>query len=221
MKYHNNAVGFFCPGSEFSICGGSFTVESHYVTKGQDPDGEITDGLKKTINDKGGLSFRVGRKGSEETAKWFNKKIDADATTFGHTAGKLNFAFIGKLVLIFTGGIMGGKEIPYTFENIAIAQGHTGASNNWWFGGKECINHGFNAVSVEDTEGHLFLFRRGHNFDKNIVAGLEALAERMSNRHDISTIKLTIFDPLKKSAQELGGYGIRANEIFVRPLILL
>lgn len=34
-----------------------------------------------------------------------------------------------------------------------MAQGHTGASNNWWFGGKGMYNVGNHTVVGEDQDG--------------------------------------------------------------------
>lgn len=155
MKYHDNEVvidlyNFY----DLTLVGGSYTVNEFSVTSGQDPDGNIHTGLVKNFGGDGKMSFRVGRKGSETTANWFNNRIQSSQTTFNHTAGKLNFAFIGTLVLTFTSGSYGSNRVTFTFNDVAIAQGHAGASNNWWFGGKNCAYHASNTVLCAGTNSN-------------------------------------------------------------------
>ncbi|MCG8552589.1 MAG: hypothetical protein MI799_19470 [Desulfobacterales bacterium] len=173
MTYHNNDVTFSVSASGYTLKSGSYVVNDFSVTKGQDPDHKIHNGLTPRMNGDGRMTFRVGRKGSEETAAWFNNKVPAAQTTFNHTAGKLNFAFLGTLTLELTGGILGGGKDTYTFSNIGIAQGHSGTSNNWWFGGQNCANISGNRVSCNgiDTKGNpvSFVFLRGGN-DASTVA---------------------------------------------------
>lgn len=167
MTYHNNDVTFSVSGSGYTLKSGGYTVDSFSVTRGQDPDHKIRNGLAVPMNSDGRMTFRVGRKGSKETAAWFNNKVPAAQTTFNHAAGKLNFAFLGTLTLELTGGILGGGKDTYTFSNIGIAQGHSGASNNWWFGGQNCANISGNRVSCRgvNTKGSpvSFVFLRGGN----------------------------------------------------------
>lgn len=166
MTYHDNDV-YFSLDKEYSLISGTYTVESFSITDGQDPDGHIKDNLTVSCGTDGKLTFSIGRKGSESVAEWFNNRIPASQTTFNHGAGKLNFAFIGKLSLTIKGGILGGNKETFIFSNVALAQGHSGASNNWWFGGQNCsyiqnnqvickgVNSGGNEVS--------FVFLRGGN----------------------------------------------------------
>ena len=159
MKYRDNDVYFTCNVAGMSIVGGSYTIGSFFVTSGQDPQKKITEGKVFQMNNSQRLRFSVGRKGTNAVANWFNERVPAPYTTFGHGAGKLNFAFIGSLILRFSDGSV------YTFNNISLAQGHSGASNNWWFGGETCINIGSNKVDTigKDTSGKngKFVFRRG------------------------------------------------------------
>ena len=167
MKYHDNSVSFSLSETEYSLISGSFTVESFAVTSGQDPDKNIHAGLTKSFGGNGSMTFRIGRKGSEDIAKWFNNRIPESQTTFNHGAGKLNFAFLGTLKLKLTGGILVGNQDTYTFSNVGIAQGHTGSSNNWWFGGKSCTNISTNRVSCKGINSKgaevTFMFQRGGN----------------------------------------------------------
>ena len=234
MKYRDNAVKFLCPGSDYYICGGSFTIKEHRVTTGQDPDKKVYDGLKTYINE-GEMTFKVGRKGSKETAKWFNDIVPIENTTFAHQAGELNFAFIGTLELVFTDGIFGDRKKEYKFEDIAICQGHAGASNNWWFAGRKCYNAGYNMVICYSTEGHIFLFRRGHNGFIHASDALESFVDLFFLKYDLDfhtfipkrpnfipqrPEKNWLIPTLGKAGTELAGYGMRVNEIFVRPLVL-
>ncbi len=151
MKYHDNEVHLTLTGG-YSIVSGSYTVNEFSVTSGQDPDGHIYAGIKLSFGSDGSMTFSVGRHGSDSVADWFNNKVPASQTTFNHTAGKLNFAFLGKLVLTLTGGILGKGNKTFTFLNVALAQGHAGASNNWWFGGQNCSNIGDNRVNCKGTD---------------------------------------------------------------------
>ena len=64
MTYRDNEVSISLnTSSELSLVSGSYTVKSHSVTDGQDPDGNIYDGLVKNLGSDGKMSFRVGRKG--------------------------------------------------------------------------------------------------------------------------------------------------------------
>ena len=160
MKYHNNAIKFTCKVANMSIISGSYTINSYYVTSGQDPKRKIYNGkVSSMMYPNLVLSFSVGRKGSESTANWFNSKVPYLKTTFGHSAGKLNFAFVGSLKLFFLDGSV------YTFNDIALAQGHAGTSNNWWFGGATCVNIRDNKVDCTGTDSSgkkcYFVFERG------------------------------------------------------------
>jgi phosphatidylserine/phosphatidylglycerophosphate/cardiolipin synthase-like enzyme len=137
MKYHDNKVIISVNGPT-RVVRGTYTVESFSVTDGQDPEHKIHDGLVASFGKDGEMCFQVGRKGSDKVADWFNQRVPASKTTFNHSAGKLNFAFIGTLEITVTGDIFGDSEETFEFFQVAIAQGHAGASNNWWFGGENC-----------------------------------------------------------------------------------
>lgn len=173
MKYHDNEVHLTITGG-YSIISGSYTVNQYSVSSGQDPDGYIREGLTLSFGSNGSMTFRVGRHGTESVADWFNNKVHFSQTTFDHSAGKLNFAFLGTLVLTLTGGILGGKHKTFTFLNVALAQGHAGASNNWWFGGQNCSYIGNNQVSCKGTDPKSFevffnCWRGGNNVNQVTV----------------------------------------------------
>jgi len=200
MKYHDNEVLFSLEGPKkkwvlgevdtfecveltagLEVVKGSYTVKDFSIASGQDPDNHIYSGLKVEFGQDGKMSFRVGRKGSDETAKWFNERVHSDQTTFNHTADKLNFAFLGTLELTLTGGFLQDVKKTFIFEGIAIAQGHAGTSNNWWFGGKCCSHIGGNQVlvkgKVKGGPGVKFRFHRGGN-------AVNAIGVHLSNFSD-------------------------------------
>lgn len=155
MSYHDNNVYLHQPGP-FGL--GSYNthykyeVTSYKISSGQDPHNHIYEGYT-TESDSGTLSFSVGRHGTGDVADWFNDKIPSDSNTFGHGAGSLNFAFLGTLTISFTYNSFGNKREDYVFTNIGLAQGHSGASNNWWFGGESCSKGGSgNQVKCQGTE---------------------------------------------------------------------
>lgn len=158
MEYHNNEVTFSVTSND--LIDGSFTVNGFSVTSGQDPDNKIYTGLVAKCESDGKFTFSVGRKSSTEVASWFSSQVSGDKTTFDEDPGELNFAMIGTLVLNFSNGI------NCTFYNIAIAQGHSGASNNWWFGGQQAMYNGGNTVicgasSNQQSNIPLLQFQRG------------------------------------------------------------
>lgn len=166
MKYRDNDV-YFSLSDEYTLINGSYTVESFRITEHQDPDGNIYNGLVVPCGEDGELTFRIGRSGSEDVADWFNDRVPPSQTTFNHDAGKLNFAFLGTLVLTIKGGILGDAQETYKFQNVALAQGHAGSSNNWWFGGQNCAYIENNQVICqgENSKGDpaSFVFLRGGN----------------------------------------------------------
>lgn len=142
MSYHNNEVTVTGSGG-IQITSGTFTVKEFNITSGQDPNGKNYVGKVHNLSN-GKFSFEVGRSGSGAVASWFNARlsgyndnsVNGDRTTFDHTAGDLNFAFIGDLQLALTApGYSQG--ITVTFPDAAFAQGKSGLSNNWWFGQKK------------------------------------------------------------------------------------
>lgn len=164
MTYHDNDVYFYLS-EGYSLISGSYTITSFSITKGQDPDNHIKDGYIANCDSTGKMTFVLGRSGTEPVAKWFNGLVPPSQTTFNHTAGDLNFAFLGTLELTITGGILGGSPHRFIFRNVALAQGHSGAGNNWWFGGQNCFY-----IQAEQVIGKganpkgktvFFVFRRG------------------------------------------------------------
>ncbi|MCL1971505.1 MAG: phosphatidylinositol-specific phospholipase C, partial [Endomicrobia bacterium] len=151
----------FAVGSGLKLSGGSYKIESFKVSDGKSANVKTGVYNIKVSNDKteGELEFEIDRKNTKATADWFNARIPELSTTFAHAAGELNFALLGTLVLRFTDGT------SYTFAGVSLAQGHSGTSNNWWFGGATCINIGGNKVDCIGVNASgakwSFHFRRG------------------------------------------------------------
>lgn len=171
MIYRDNKVIFRMFGShgsyyeaKYKVGNGVFIVNDYCVSNGQDPDRHLTN-TSYDIKE-GQLVFSIGRHGTEAVAKWFNDKVNPAHNTFGHTAGVLNFAMIGTLKLDIH-NVINYTTTRYTFNHIALAQGHTGGRNNWWFGaleGKEASPKNTTIVCTGiDTNGKSqdFVFKRG------------------------------------------------------------
>ena len=157
----NNEIKFTF-GSGLKLSGGSYKIESFKVSAGKSTNVKVGDIYNMKVNGaktEGKLEFKVDRNKTKAVADWFNGRVPELSTTFAHTAGELNFALIGTLVLRFTDGT------SYTFKNVSLAQGHAGTSNNWWFGGETCINIGGNKVDCIGVSASgvkwSFRFRRG------------------------------------------------------------
>ncbi|MET0393168.1 MAG: hypothetical protein ABW019_08490 [Chitinophagaceae bacterium] len=159
MKYHNNHV-YFTLSKGYSLVSGSYTVNSFFITEGQDPKENIEQGYTTSCNSKGELTFVVGCSSSTEVGDWFNLIIPRSQNTFNDTAGKLNFSFLGTLRLTITGGLLGSRGDTFTFRNIILAQ-----KGGWWFGGQDCFHIEYNQVMGRGTNSVnndvFFLFRRG------------------------------------------------------------
>jgi len=140
MTYRDNEV-IFNASNGLRIHSGTFSVNELNITSGQDPQGRNYVGQIHHLNNNR-FNFSVGRSGTAGVANWFSQRfsgyndpgvINGDRTTFGHTPGALNFAFIGDLTLELSGGGLYQQENIF-FPNVGIAQGSTALSNNWWFG---------------------------------------------------------------------------------------
>ena len=160
----------------WTITGGYFEMSTYNVTQGQDPENRL---WKKSYSmDKNHqFTFQFGRKASKDVAASFNKACPPEHNTFNHTAGELNFWAKGTMVLTFRNGE------TYVFSNTYFAQGHSGATNNWWFGNDAMINGsrvfyaydpykpelppiylgdlGYGYISPDEDNNLLFMFVRG------------------------------------------------------------
>lgn len=166
MTYRDNDVYFSLSGG-YSLVNGTYTVNSFSITSGQDPNRHIFAGLTVSCGSNGKMTFSIGRSGSSGVARWFNDRVPASQNTFNHGADDLNFAFLGTLRLTIKGGLLGSRQETFTFLNVALAQGHSGSSNNWWFGGQNCSFIQSNQVTCQGTNSKgmqvSFVFLRGGN----------------------------------------------------------
>lgn len=149
MKYRDNEI-VIAPTSSAGIAlqSGSYTITGFSITDGQDPDGHIYIGLKTTFGSDGKMNFNIGQKSSKPVANWFNNQVAGSQTTFGHSAGDLSFAFLGTLVMV----VRDSSSVTHTltFDNVALAQGALGLSNNWWFGSQSGQYQDRNELLVND-----------------------------------------------------------------------
>ncbi|MET0393169.1 MAG: hypothetical protein ABW019_08495 [Chitinophagaceae bacterium] len=139
MKYHENDVYFYLS-EGYSLISGTYTIESFFITKGQDPDNNIGKNPSAHCGPIGRMRFIIGRSGSGKKGAggWFNDQVPASQSIKNDTAGDLNFAFLGTLELNITGGLLGAATGKVVFQKIALAQGKSGFDNLWWFGGQHC-----------------------------------------------------------------------------------
>ena len=116
----------------WDITGGDFQITNFHVTKGQDY--ALNIGIHHPLS-YGEFHFGADRKGSKEVAATFSEVCPPERNTFNKNPDKLNFWIKGDMRLNFRNGK------SYTFPNTYIAQGHSGASNNWWFGNDAMTNY--------------------------------------------------------------------------------
>lgn len=178
-KIHSNKINFVIRTSanerKYSLISGEFHVKYHSITSGQ-PD-EVANGDTLHFDHNGEFNFRAGRKSSKDVARWFNGECNPKTnTTFGHSAKKLNFAFMGTLRLKIAQEIV-NHQFDVKFEDILIAQGSSGATNNWWFGGKTCTHISSGQIvsngSTVDGNNFRFTFLRGSKHQPNNVHTVE------------------------------------------------
>lgn len=143
------------PGTKHQLVSGSYDITWWWVTDGQDPKRYNYVGLRKNFSSNGKFSFKVGRKGRSAIAGYwhdYNPRIPAGNTTFNKRAGRLNFGLKGVLTLRLKGGALGDTEHEFKFKDVALAQGRTGSSNNWWFGGVHCKHIGNDTVDCRGVD---------------------------------------------------------------------
>ena len=144
MKYHDNNLQVTTESYEhhFYISSASYLIDDYLIREGQDPDGKIYQGL--TVNSEGfenELTFKVGRKGADYVANWFNEHLEDNGTHKGSNnfPNKLNFAFIGQFKVTLFGDAIGYTATTYYIDDFVIGQGKSRFQNNdWWIGGKNC-----------------------------------------------------------------------------------
>lgn len=183
MTYRDNAVTMQGSGG-IQITSGTFTVKELSITSGQDPDGRNYIGKVHSLSS-GKFTFEVGRSGSASVASWLNSRlsgyndnsVNGDRTTFDHTAGDLNFAFIGDLRLSLTAPNF-PQGITVTFPDATFAQGKSGLSNNWWFGQKK-------GQHTRDSDGPERVLVFGSD-----TSGRTVYASFMRGGNDVSTVSL-------------------------------
>jgi hypothetical protein len=125
---HDNYVYFE------DVYGFSLHVKDHCITDGQPYDG-VTSGMS---GGNGYINVKAGRHGSDDVADWFKHRADVavgDRVASDSWPDELNFAVYGDMV------VKGSNGGCVKCTDIVIGQGHTGAYNNWWIGGKSGNMH--------------------------------------------------------------------------------
>lgn len=166
MTYHDNTVKMPLSASGYTNVTATYVINSFSITSGQDPNKNIYVGLSRTYTgNNGSMTYRIGRKGSSTVASWWKSRIEPRQNTFNDDPGELNFAFLGTLTITLKGGVLGDNQDTYTLNNIALAQGSAGTSNNWWFGGQNCTYTSEHTVKCTGTStagwNVNFYFHRG------------------------------------------------------------
>jgi len=147
FAYWENKVYFLLSGKASairSVNAGSFIITGLSISDGQDPDDKNWVGQNKPlyVSSSPYFSFDVGHHHTSKVANWFSSQIPPQGNTFGHEPGELNFAFLGTLSLTLrlasVDPATGRYDQTVVFNDIALAQGRSGSTNNWWFGGKDC-----------------------------------------------------------------------------------
>lgn len=166
FEYQNNIIKLpFSPPGGYSLVEATYTITELSISDGQDPEKKNKVGdVKHWSGPNGSITFQVGRHLSDKVSNWWIERISPSENTFNANPKGLNFAFLGKMDLKITGGILGSNTKTYTLENVGIAQGHSGSANNWWFGSKTGQYSGDNTVRVTGKEGFedvYFWFKRG------------------------------------------------------------
>lgn len=150
-KTHNNRL--FFSGATNVV---NFTITDHCIAQEQPFENKVTV-IKKG---KPHIDIRAGRHNNKHTAKCLismfkKKRFTEEHFTFYQHPMQLNFAVKGTLSI-------NGEY----FDNIILAQGHSGLTNNWWFGGEACQytnnTKASNAVNCTARDGKSWCFIRGY-----------------------------------------------------------
>lgn len=220
MATERNNLLFFINNCGYEIISGSFYITESKITKSQENAHHISPGttiyykVQDTDSEKRkGFNFQAGRKGSEDVAKWFNNEIGINPeknTTFGHTAGSLNFACKGKLKLTLK---KDNKEKLYEFSDIVLAQGHSAAANNWWFGGENCNYKGGKDVTVlSDDRSIILTCQRG---DGDIASNQVYISNVYVIPRNIVNLSLENLNDyiIESASYKVTGYCVSDNKI--------
>ena len=102
------------------------------------------------------------RKGSKKVAHCFTDWLKDEGTkSFKHNPSKLNFAFEGDLLIMPPG--TNGFKVMIAVQDMVLAQGHAGASNNWWIGGVHCKNISKHRLECPATNARVGYGEWGYN----------------------------------------------------------
>ncbi len=102
------------------------------------------------------------RKGSKVAAKCFiNWLKDGGANSFHHKPSKLNFTVKGDLQILIHHS--DNKPDMIDLDDMILAQGHAGATNNWWIAGIYCKNKSRQRIECKAHDGRKWYKEKGYN----------------------------------------------------------
>lgn len=210
FSYQDNVVKFpFKAPDGCVLIAAVFEVKELCISSGEDPDEKNKVGDRHLFTAaKPEITFRVGRTPTPEVALFWNNRIAANNSTFGHLAGELSFAFIGTLTFNVQWGKLSQHTFALTFADVGLAQGRSDKANNWWFGGKHCQWDTISQHSVAAT-GYDVL-----NFPSAPFWNWNARFRRGGN--DIATVEIESLAPEPFLLQNLDGayQGEHIRDIF-------
>lgn len=140
---------------------GKFKLTDYKITKEQ-PFETPTDRTYEFTATNSEFNVKAGRSASKEVAEYFKDWCPVNKNTFKNKPDDLNFALRGELSLTFKMTAEVGETYTLTFADIMLAQGHSGQSNNWWFGGRNCAHiGGKKVIAVGYHTGNTFQEKYG------------------------------------------------------------
>lgn len=165
VKSHENHVRFESQSADKVKCV-TFQLTDHCITAKQPFDLKANSFMPHLDNDHMTLTVNAGRKRSSSPAKCFNNWV-GKKNVFGKHVDSLNFAMRGTLKLYSTSNCDRGSLLG-EFDNMALGQGHSEATDNWWMGGEKCssvtrggkIFHSTNSMQCTSKEGDTWAFLR-------------------------------------------------------------
>ena len=180
-KAHSNHVKLI--GNVHFIKGTTFSEKEYCITSGQPYKGlsssfnaiESENGTYSILD----INIKAGRHKSSHVndcfKSWTNQS--ENHTIYGKYPKRLNFAVQGTLTIAYT-NLYAGIEVTQhvVFEDIILAQGHSSASNKWWFGGKNCTHlkqndTSNNSMSCKSQSGYYWCVKRHNKVNAFYITG--------------------------------------------------
>lgn len=167
MKYHDNHVliKFKSDTGEYKLIGGKYCIIDAAVSPGQDPDENLKKEKIFSFGNDGDINIRVGRHKTKEVAEWWKERIEKNFNTFYDDPDELNFAMIGNLTMEIE-EISSQRIFTLYYEQVALAQGHSGTRNNWWLGCPFCYRTVGND-DLKNSDEQISMYAKGNEQVRN------------------------------------------------------